>query len=163
MLPLPYSYASRSSRSSVRIPRLRVDECFTVPQRHRRRDLVTTALARACSLTAYKTVQVPPTDADCALICERRDITHGVRPYMNRTDVETLCPSFGSFAKFAQADAAQLARLPEFGLKTVTLKAAFEPPVCTARRATLSQLPLPLRLHLLRYRPNISTRCPRAA
>ncbi|KAH9040353.1 hypothetical protein EDB85DRAFT_2140485 [Lactarius pseudohatsudake] len=39
---------------------------------------------------------------------------------MNRTDVETLCPSFGSFAKFAQADAAQLARLPEFSLKTVT-------------------------------------------
>ncbi|KAH9010870.1 hypothetical protein EDB85DRAFT_1160237 [Lactarius pseudohatsudake] len=57
---------------------------------------------------------------------------------MNRTDVETLCPSFGSFARIAQADAAQLARLPEFGLKTVTRpKAAFEPLVRTARRATL--------------------------
>ncbi|KAH9042984.1 hypothetical protein EDB84DRAFT_1559271 [Lactarius hengduanensis] len=73
-----------------------------------------------------------------------------------------------SFARIAQADAAQLARLPEFGLKTVTrLKAAFEPPVRTARRTTLSQLPLQqlplgLRLHLLRYCPNISTRCPRA-
>ncbi|KAH9066511.1 hypothetical protein EDB87DRAFT_1678388 [Lactarius vividus] len=71
---------------------------------------------------------------------------------MNRTDVETLCPSFGT-------DAAQPARLPGFGLKKVTrLKAAFEPPFQTARRATLSQLPVPLRL-----RPNISTRCHRAS
>ena len=72
---------------------------------------------------------------------------------MNRTDVETHCESFGlprpahllpshssdrmsqgySFAKNAQADAAQLARLPGFGLnKVVRLKDAFKRPSRTS-------------------------------
>jgi len=104
---------------------------------------------------------------------------------MDRTDVETLHASFDvrpnspllsplssdkmcrpqSLAKTAQADAAQLARLPGFGPKNVArLKVAFERPfrMGTAR----SQQPPPCRVCLCVYLcdcPNICTRCYRAA
>ncbi|KAH9981804.1 restriction endonuclease type II-like protein [Russula compacta] len=53
-------------------------------------------------------------------------------PRVNKTDVETLRASFGSFAKIVHADAAQLARLPGFGPKKVArLKDAFERPFRT--------------------------------
>jgi len=107
-------------------------------------------------------------------------------PRVNKTDVETLRASFGvrqncppspytlssdrtcqpqSFAKIAQADSAQLARLPGFGPKNVArLKVAFERPfrMGTAR----SQQPPPCRVCLCVYLcdcPNICTRCYRAA
>ncbi|KAH9175880.1 hypothetical protein EDB89DRAFT_234006 [Lactarius sanguifluus] len=116
-------------------------ESLPVSQCHHRRDLVTT------TPHAYAG-QTKQASTSHGLTVYTRDTTHGVHPRMNRTDVETLCPSFGSFARIAQADAAQLARLPEFGLKAVIrLKAAFGPPVRTERRAMLSWLclypPLP--------------------
>ncbi|KAI0295073.1 restriction endonuclease type II-like protein [Multifurca ochricompacta] len=53
-------------------------------------------------------------------------------PRVNKTDVETLRTSFGSFARIAQVDSAQLARLPGFGPKKVArLKDAFERPFRT--------------------------------
>src|SRR6266581_9534776 len=108
-------------------------------------------------LTTYKQSEHrPPT-----LIRERVDKTPDALlrtaltsiPRVNKTDVETLRASFGvrqncppspytlssdrtcqpqSFAKIAQADSAQLARLPGFGPKKVTrLKDAFERPFRT--------------------------------
>ncbi|KAH9054688.1 restriction endonuclease type II-like protein [Lactarius vividus] len=102
-------------------------------------------------LTAYKQSEHrPPT-----MIRERVDKTPDALlrtaltsiPRVNKTDVETLRASFGvrptythtlsppsfpltrSFAKIAQADAEQLARLPGFGPKKVSrLKDAFERP-----------------------------------
>lgn len=87
-------------------------------------------------LTAYKQSEHrPPT-----LIRERVDKAPDALlrtaltsiPRVNKTDVETLRASFGSFAKIAQADAEQLARLPGFGPKKVArLKDAFERPFRT--------------------------------
>ncbi|KAI9446969.1 DNA repair protein rad10 [Lactarius psammicola] len=58
-------------------------------------------------------------------------------PRVNKTDVETLRASFGSFAKIAQADAAQLARLPGFGPKKVArLKDAFDRPFLSTSAPT---------------------------
>src|SRR6266702_7122646 len=112
------------------------------------------------------------------LICERVDTTHGVhehptREQDGRRDPPSIlwraptCPPFPplstdrtcreqSFAKIAQADAAQLARLPGFGLKKVArLKDAFERPFRTgtagdalpaaAATAPYLRLRLPLR------------------
>ncbi|KAI9456018.1 restriction endonuclease type II-like protein [Lactarius psammicola] len=63
-------------------------------------------------------------------------------PRVNKTDVETLRASFGSFAKIAQADAAQLARLPGFGPKKVArLKDAFDRPFRTGTAG--DALPVP--------------------
>ncbi|KAH9972581.1 restriction endonuclease type II-like protein [Lactifluus volemus] len=87
-------------------------------------------------LTAYKQCEHrPPT-----LIRERVDKTPSALlrasltsiPRVNKTDVETLRTSFGSFAKIAQADATQIARLPGFGPKKVArIKDAFERPFRT--------------------------------
>jgi len=94
-------------------------------------------------LTAYKwSEHRAPT-----LICERVDKTPNALlrtalttiPRVNKTDVETLCTSFGSFARMAQADAAQLARLPGFGPKKVArLKDAFERPFRTGTTSALA-------------------------
>ncbi|KAI0260580.1 restriction endonuclease type II-like protein [Gloeopeniophorella convolvens] len=65
-------------------------------------------------------------------------------PRVNKTDVETLRTSFGSLAKIAQADAAQLLRLPGFGPKKVTrLKDAFERPFRTGTTSALDEPPAP--------------------
>jgi DNA excision repair protein ERCC-1 len=105
-------------------------------------------------------------------------------PRVNKTDVETLRASFGvrplfplsslpslysyttlerhtqSFAKIAQADAAQLARLPGFGPKKVArLKDAFERPFRTGTTSALAapstSAPAPA--------PSTSTKAPRPA
>ena len=85
---------------------------------------------------------------------------------MNKTDVETLRASFGvrhilshtlshpvlpystqSFAKIAQADAAQLERLPGFGPKKVArLKDAFERPFRTGTAGDALPTPAPAAL-----------------
>ncbi len=107
---------------------------------------------------SLQTVRAPPAHADLrahgqdpgALLCTALTNT----PRVNRTDVETLRPSFGvrppvhllpslssdrrcrgqRFAKIAQADAVQLARLPGFDLKKVArLRDAFERPFRTGK------------------------------
>ncbi|KAI0268548.1 restriction endonuclease type II-like protein [Russula aff. rugulosa BPL654] len=94
-------------------------------------------------LTAYKQSE----HRQPTLIRERVDKTPSALlrtaltsiPRVNKTDVETLRASFGSFAKIAQADAAQLARLPGFGPKKVArLKDAFERPFRTGTTSALA-------------------------
>jgi len=93
-------------------------------------------------LSAYKQSEHrPPT-----LIRERVDKTPDALlrtaltsiPRVNKTDVETLRATFGSFARIAQADATQIARLPGFGPKKVArLKDAFERPFRTSTTSAL--------------------------
>jgi len=94
-------------------------------------------------LTAYKQSE----HRQPTLIRERVDKTPSALlrtaltsiPRVNKTDVETLRASFGNFAKIAQADAAQLARLPGFGPKKVArLKDAFERPFRTGTTGALA-------------------------
>jgi len=94
-------------------------------------------------LSAYKQSEHrPPT-----LIRERVDKTPDALlrtaltsiPRVNKTDVETLHATFGSFARIAQADATQIARLPGFGPKKVArLKDAFERPFRTGTTTALA-------------------------
>ncbi|KAF8259041.1 restriction endonuclease type II-like protein [Lactarius quietus] len=101
-------------------------------------------------LTAFKQSEHrPPT-----LIRERVDKTPEALfrtaltsiPRVNKTDVETLRASFGSFAKISQANAEQLARLPGFGPKKVArLKDAFERPFRTGTAGDV--LPTPASAH----------------
>ncbi|KAH9987048.1 hypothetical protein BJV77DRAFT_1070710 [Russula vinacea] len=94
-------------------------------------------------LTAYKQSE----HRQPTLIRERIDKTPSALlrtaltsiPRVNKTDVETLRASFGSFARIAQADAAELARLPGFGPKKVSrLKDAFERPFRTGTTSALA-------------------------
>ncbi|TEB38239.1 DNA repair protein rad10 [Coprinellus micaceus] len=58
---------------------------------------------------------------------------------VNKTDVETLRSSFGSFAKISQASTDQLQNLPGFGqVKVKNVKSAFEKPFRNNATATLT-------------------------
>ncbi|KAH9057345.1 hypothetical protein EDB87DRAFT_1686464 [Lactarius vividus] len=130
--------------------------------------------------SGLQTVRALPTDVNRALICEPGDTAYGVHPRVNRSNVETLRPSFGvvsiclpspapfflqdppgtELAIIAQADAAQLVPNPGFSLKKVTgLKDTFEldsksPAYLRPRLRLLSSQPL---LRAVPARPSSSS------